>query len=354
MTDAIAVRVRLADSVRVPMRGDHDALGRTPLAGQHRQHVVALEARVLQRKVGREARSRQLDRPEVRGPSARLQRVEVETGLAEQRHRRVALEPRLQQQLFARRIGSHDVVAFAVWSDGRVPAVTGPRRLVDDQRADGPAAHGFLVLVGPARVIRRGLAVEPSLHRVAGLRFEVGIVDQEYGDLAAQVRALVVVPMAFRRGDAITDEHERRAVDADAIDRAQRQCCDILVLHEAHRLAADRDADVRVGGYLRADQRHDLGPAALVAGRFQAQRLELFDEIRHGLRLARRAGRAPLELVRSERASDARQSLDADRARVEVLRAGRGHTEGGRRKGAGDRHAACAGGKTAEAHRHVS
>ena len=69
---------------------------------------------------------------------------------------------------------------------------------MDDQRADGAAPGGFLELVGPAAVIGHP-AAELAGDRLAWGGLEIGIVDQEDGDLAVQIDAFVIVPAAFGR-----------------------------------------------------------------------------------------------------------------------------------------------------------
>ncbi len=68
------------------------------------------------------------------------------------------------------------------------------RGFVNDDGARGALARGFLELVGPAPVIGHGAAAEAAI--VAG--FEIGIVDQDHGDLAAHVDAFVIVPVRVR------------------------------------------------------------------------------------------------------------------------------------------------------------
>ena len=81
---------------------------------------------------------------------------------------------------------------------------------MNDQRRDGAATRRFFELVSPAAVVSHAPIAEAARHRLAGLGIEVGIVDQIHGDLAAQVDLLVVVPLALRRSDTVTDEHDGR------------------------------------------------------------------------------------------------------------------------------------------------
>ncbi len=222
------------------------------------------------------------------------------------------MQPRLQQDLVPRRVRANHVETLAAGGDGGAPAVTGSRGLVDDQRSDRAPACSFLVLVGPARVVGGRVPAEPATHRIAGPGLEVGIVDQEDRDLSLQVDALVVVPAALWRRDAIADEHEWRTFDQDAIHRPQREGLDVLVLHERQFHARDRHAHLCVVRHLRAHERHGLRPAAGLAAGLEAERLELRDEILDRLRLARRAGCSTLEFVGGQHFRDARHPFAAD------------------------------------------
>jgi hypothetical protein len=71
--------------------------------------------------------------------------------------------------------------------------------------------------VGPAAIIGHRLPAEGAGDRIARRSLEIGIVDQEDGDLAGQVDALEVVPLPLGRGDAVADEHHRRVLDAGAV-----------------------------------------------------------------------------------------------------------------------------------------
>ncbi len=271
------------------------------------------DLRVGERKVRREGCVLQHRRRERSAAGAPFQRLEVEPGLPEKLHGSVVVQPGLQQQLFLGRIGTHDVVAFAIRCDRGLPAVCGGLGLVHDQCGDGTTARGLVVFVGPARVIRRRLATELAVCIVAGHRFEIRIVDQEDRNLATQVDVLVIVPVALGRMHAVADEHQRRGFDMHAIDRSQRDRRHVGLLHQRTGFTGDSHGHPCVERHLRPHQGHDLRVRAVVAGGFETDRLELLDKIIHGPGFARRARRASLELVRGQRARDARQPLDADR-----------------------------------------
>ena len=84
-----------------------------------------------------------------------------------------------------------------------LPRVGGGLVSVDQDSAGGALARGLLELVGPAAVVgQRGPGEELRLGG-GGRR----VVDHHQGDLALDVHALVVVPLVFRRDDAMADEH---------------------------------------------------------------------------------------------------------------------------------------------------
>jgi len=135
-----------------------------------------------------------------------LQCLEVETSALEQVDRQIALDPRLDLRVLAFRMIAHDVEHRArVRILHRGPAVGRRLGLVHDQDAGRALARGLLVLVGPAAVVGHCFAAE-----VADAALEIRIVDQHDHDLAVQVDALEVIPLAFRSFHAITAEHQRQ------------------------------------------------------------------------------------------------------------------------------------------------
>ena len=80
---------------------------------------------------------------------------------------------------------------------------------MNDEHADGAAARGLFVFVGPAAVVGEGFALEELL--VVGRR----LVDDDQCDLALQVdlfavRAGVVVPVVLRRVNAVAHKDDGR------------------------------------------------------------------------------------------------------------------------------------------------
>ena len=84
-----------------------------------------------------------------------------------------------------------------------LPGITCGSVGVNDDRARRPEPRGYLVLVGPAPVIQPALACEQ-------VSVPVRIAVQHDQHLAGHVLALVIVPVVFRRLDAIADEDQFR------------------------------------------------------------------------------------------------------------------------------------------------
>ena len=92
---------------------------------------------------------------------------------------------------------------------------------MDDQGGDRAPPDSFLELVGPAGIVGRGPASELAGHRIRRRRLEVGIIDQEDGNLSTQVDALEVIPAALRCRNAIADEDHGRVLHGDPVDRQE-------------------------------------------------------------------------------------------------------------------------------------
>ncbi len=96
--------------------------------------------------------------------------------------------------------------------------------------------------------------------------------------------------------------HRANRAEINVVWKAQRHGLARLLHGEAHRRLQ-----------LRADHRHGLGPAAILAARLESGCLELLDQIGDRLLLANAAHRPPLEFVRGQHPGDLRHALDADR-----------------------------------------
>ena len=208
----------------------------------------------------------------------------------------------------------HDVVVLSRRSNDRRPAVAGALSVMDDQRRDGTLSRRFFELVDPAPVVGHAPIAEAASDRLPSLRIEVGIVDQVHRDLAAQVDLLVVVPLAFRRGDSVADEHDRRRLDRDTVDLSNRADVDVVALCQRAFFSFGREAQRRRRTNLRANERNRLRPGPTFAAGLESQLSEAIGEPFDGLGFARRSGRAAFELVRGQHFDRLRDALGIDRA----------------------------------------
>src|SRR5574337_1082479 len=165
---------------------------------------------------------------------------------------------------------------------------------------------------------------------VAGL--EVGVVDQDHGDLAAQVDAFEVVPVALRRLDAVTDEDQWGIADihrSGAVHRGANG--DLLALGQRLGLAAQLQTQRRLADDLGAQQGYGLCPQAgavpEVATGLQAGRLHLRHHVVDGFRFSRGGRATTLEGIRGKRLDYIRQMPGAESRRVGRLRAGTGRED---------------------------
>ena len=321
VVDRVAVRVRCADAEMVPVAAvDHGLVGALgPLDAA--DDVARGDHLAVDAVVGRERRALQFHRLEAACLRLLLERVVIEARALEQVGREVALDPAFDRRMRAARVIANDVehvVGVGVLDRG--PAVRGRRGFVHDQHAERALAGGLFVLVGPATVVGHRLAAELALPG-----FEVRVVDQRDRDLALEVDALVVVPVALGRIDAVADEHQRHVLDRDrlrSVDRGAHR--DLLALLQRLRGVADLHRQRRRAVDARAQQRYRLRPGALavddIATGLEACRLELVAHPGDGFFLARGTGSAALERIGRQRLDGIGQALGIERRRLE-----RGH-----------------------------
>ncbi len=129
-----------------------------------------------------------------------LQRLEVLAGQLEQLLRLTERNPAFDGRaahVFVRR---HEIKLLFCLSLDDAEWITGRTSLVDDQHACGALHRADLVLVRPASVVRHRAAAEDVVAR--------RIVHEHDERLAFHVDALVVVPVVFRRDDAVADEDQ--------------------------------------------------------------------------------------------------------------------------------------------------
>ncbi len=134
-----------------------------------------------------------------------------------------------------------------------------------------------------------------------------------------QVHILVVVPLAFRRVDAVADEHQRRILDLHALARLQALQGHVHAVGQRALALLQRQAGLGRTLQLCAHQRHRLYPAAIHATRLQAVAAELLDEVLHRALFALGGRRAALEFIRRQHAHMARQCLRIDTATRQVV-----------------------------------
>jgi hypothetical protein len=122
-----------------------------------------------------------------------------------------------------------------------------------------PCRAPFLVLVCPAAVVRHGTPAE-----FTRLRFEVRIVHEHDAELSLHVHALVVIPIAFRGGHAVPEEHHGHIAELHSIDVGRRRADrDVLALRQWAALAVRRRAHIHRPGDVELRERHVLRPGPL-------------------------------------------------------------------------------------------
>ena len=316
--DAVALGVGLADTEGIPVRGEDHGLVGVFTTGQLGHHVAGHHLLALEREIHAQLRVVQCHRAEVCTHRLALLGIEVEAGVGEDRLGQLALHPATQRRVLRRRLG---LAAFDVKQRRGTralhggPAIRGRRGLVHDQHALGATARSFLELVGPAAVVGHRLAVE----RTRRISLEIGVVDQHDSDLAVQVHVLVVVPLAFRRVDAVADEHQRGILDLHALARLQALQGHVHAVGQRTLATLQRQAGLGRSVQLRAHQRHRLHPAAVHAARLQAIAAELLDQVLHRALFALGGRRAALEFIRRQHTHMARQCLRIDAAARQVV-----------------------------------
>lgn len=67
---------------------------------------------------------------------------------------------------------------------GHIPAITGRLVLVDDQCCQGATARCLFKFIHPTTVIGHALVTEAPGHGLIGPGREIGVIYQEYGNLA--------------------------------------------------------------------------------------------------------------------------------------------------------------------------
>uniref|UniRef100_A0A0N5A4S5 LigA n=1 Tax=Parastrongyloides trichosuri TaxID=131310 RepID=A0A0N5A4S5_PARTI len=241
--DVVAVLGRGA-AIGVPVGAEHHRLVRVFGSGQAADDVARLDPVGLLAEVDGHGHAVQRHGTEVGRARLILQGGEVEPGVPEQLFGDRALNPALCGHALLVRVGADDVeLGGGRGILQRRPRIARARRVVDDQNARRAVRRRDLELIGPAAIEGHGLTVELARDGVAFRRAEVRVVDQHQHDLAVQVHALVVVPVALRRVDAVADEYQRRVGQGDALHRPVGRDDDVLGPLKLGRASVGRDAD---------------------------------------------------------------------------------------------------------------
>ncbi len=172
---------------------------------------------------------------------------------------------------------------------------------MDDQDPGGALHRADLVLVRPSPVIRHRPAAKYLLIQLAGIG-RIGyrrIVYEHHERLAFHVDTLVVVPVVFRRDNAVADEDKLGFVEAGDVGHVFRPRDDIVFPLESVLLLPFCEHERR-GRRRDADERHLLNVRPVGVAGLQADLHELIDEIVHRQLFAFRAGRTTFELVGGE------------------------------------------------------
>ena len=183
-----------------------------------------------------------------------------------------------------------------------IERVAGRTGFVNEQHAGRALLHPDFVLVGPAPVVRHRPAAERlgiefgGIGRIRDRR----IVDQHDERLALDVHVLIVVPGIFRCDHAVADEHQLRVFDLRRVGDMLGPRDHVVFPLEREFLAAFLE-DERRGLRRDADERHFLNERSVSVAGFQADLLELIDQVRDRQLFALRTRAAAAVLVRRQR-----------------------------------------------------
>ncbi len=161
---------------------------------------------------------------------------------------------------------------------------------MDHEDAGRTLSLGLLDLVGPAAVVSQNLPFEEG--RITQPRR----VHQDHHDLSLDVQPLVVVPAVLRRDDSVAGEDQ---VTGDAYERVVLHRPEHVVLLEREGRVALTD-DGRLRTWRKRDDRYLVVVGPAVAGRLEAQALELRGDVLAGDEPAPCPRRPPLERVVGE------------------------------------------------------
>src|SRR5438034_1085174 len=172
-----------------------------------------------------------------------------------------------------------------------IPSVRRALGGVDQDRAQRAAARRLFELVRPTTIIGQSPTVED------GRILEARIVHEHHEHLAANIRALVVVPLPLACLDAVADEHDL-AIRDDVTLRPLSPRDEIIEISEGPGRATLAPHQRRVRGH--ADECYGLEVGAVATRGLQAERLELDRDVLRGQSAAARRRGAALEQVIGE------------------------------------------------------
>ena len=274
-------------------RVHHRLGGRAAGSGQLGEHVVGHEFPHLANHMRPEP-DRQLPRLEFPGPRRFHHVLEFQARGREQPPRDVQLNPRRCLEFRVLVVGQVYLL-IAPRAAHHLPGIAGQVRAMDDERADGTLAGGFLEFVGPPTVVGHGVALEEF--RI----FRRRLVDDDENDLSLHVDALEVVPFIFGCVDPITHVDDGR-IEVDAV--GLRLIAGHVIIAQ---LQVGRRALGRLQGHRRPRLREHAGKSdllqvgAVVARRLQAIQCKLRRDVIRRDVAAPRPGPASLEqIVRQE------------------------------------------------------
>ena len=166
---------------------------------------------------------------------------------------------------------------------------------MNNDRGHGSPASGFFIFISPAPVVGE---------RASGEEFGIvrrRLVGEQHHDFAADVDALVVVPLILRRGDAMAHEH------GIGLEFGQR----FLLVSYANEVVEPAKGDLvaaggcsrELGRRLRVDagQGEFLKVSAVIAGRLGSQQRELRGDVLGGEFAAARADASAFEQIAGQK-----------------------------------------------------
>ncbi len=169
-----------------------------------------------------------------------------------------------------------------------LPGISGRLVGVNQQRACRSLTRRFLELVGPAAIVGERLAAE----QIRFVRRRGRIVHHDQHPLALDVSALVVIPLLFRRHDAVADKDDVALhLHLRAFQPGKRDHVGVIAIRPARH--AQRKVAIDDG----FDNRDLLEVRAVLTSRLDAHRHQLIGQKLRGKAAAARRRGAALEQI---------------------------------------------------------